>query len=315
MDLTDRELEQQCREDPLDGILVHHRAVDGDGGSAVAAAERICQRRSGSALGRCRVQQNDKGLARSGQLGGNALLRRYVILPVDVADRAVGRDQYADRTVVGDDLLRAQLRRVAEGHLALAPRGTHHALAVFLDIAHRALDDIAHTVDHPHAQSGVVLERNRDGVLGHKLRLGSHDGAPRGALGQLVDGALAQVLVRDVRHHERIHESLDESGFTRADGSHHADIDIPARAALYILINAFWFHVFLPMYSEIIFRMFGFPLELIQLAQTNLAVTPSVSSASCRPRYCRPAGHSPQSRPVGGSRSAWRYPTRCRRCR
>ena len=132
--------------------------------------------------------------------------------------------------MVGDDLLGAYLRRHIEGYLLVEPRCHDHTGLLVFDVAERAGDDIAHAVDEPYIECSAVSEVYADSLLGDELGLGGHNGLACGGLGKLVEGSLTHIFAVYIGYHQRLHEPFYECGFARADGSHHAYVDIAACA-------------------------------------------------------------------------------------
>ena len=141
--------------------------------------------------------------------------------------------------MLGDDPPRARLGRLAHRDLVIEPRRRDHALAPVLGAAYRAVYHESDAVDEPYRELYAALERHLDAVLGHELRLARHDGAARAALGELVAGPRAGVLVVDARDDERLHETLDERGFPRPDGADDPNVDAPSGTACDVLVYAF----------------------------------------------------------------------------
>ena len=109
------------------------------------------------------------------------------------------------------NLARAHLRRRLKGHTLARPRGHYHARFVVLLTAECLGNDIAYAVYHLHKKRSTAVERYLHGFIGNEFRLCRHDGFACGALRHLVLGALAVIIVFDIRYDERLHEFFDKS--------------------------------------------------------------------------------------------------------
>ena len=140
--------------------------------------------------------------------------------------------------MLGNDLTRADFRRLIERDFVVKPRRAHHARFVSLDIAQGTRHDIADAVNHANGEACVVGQLNFDRVFRDKLRLGRHNCPPGRGLGQFVNGTVVHRVVFNVREHQRIHKPFDESGFPGTYRADHADVNVPLRALGNIFINA-----------------------------------------------------------------------------
>ena len=183
------------------------------------------------------VQQHQKRLTDLLQFPDDTFLRLQIVLPGNVCDGTVGGDDDAHGGVVGDDLTGADLRRLGHGDLVVVPRGHHHAGRQIFELAHGAGHHVAHAVDEPHGEGHVILQSDADSLLRHELWLRGHDGAAGAALRQFILRPVAAVRIVDVGQDLRLHEALDEGGFTRPHRAYHPDIDTAARAGRHILID------------------------------------------------------------------------------
>ena len=183
------------------------------------------------------VQHHDEGLADLLQLADDALLGLLIVRARDLRDAPVRRHDDADGRVVGDDLARADLRRLGHGDLVVEPRRHDHARREILKLPHRAGHHIAHAVDQPHGKRRAAVQTDLDGLFGDELRLGGHDGAARAALRQLILRAVAAVGIFDMRDDLRLHETLDKRGFSCPNRTDNADIHAASCPGGHVLIN------------------------------------------------------------------------------
>ena len=146
--------------------------------------------------------------------------------------------------MVGNDLLRPQLRRFAKGHRVLRPWRMYHSGAVPVHVALCPRHQISHAVNHPHAHIRIVPQGNFHRFIRHKFRLCRHDCPSACRLRQLILCTLSCVGIRDIRQNKQIHKTLDKGRFSRPHRPHYADINVSACPLRNILINVECFHGF-----------------------------------------------------------------------
>ena len=140
------------------------------------------------------------------------------------------------------DLLRSHLSRHVERYFRVKPRCDHHSRGFILNVAYGTWDYVAHTVYHSHVEACSALQGDVHSFLRNEFRLGGHDSLACGGLGQFVNGTLLAVVAFNVRYNELLHELFYKGGFSRADRTYHAYIDIAPRPCGNVGVNIV-FHV------------------------------------------------------------------------
>ena len=195
------------------------------------------------------VDQNDIGLADLVQLGKNALLRLAVGFARQIGNRAVGGHNNAHRGVFADDPPGAGFGGKVKGNLLVKPRAFDQTRGFVFLVAQSPLHHIAHAVDQPCAEFHPVRKLHRHGFFGDEFRLGGHNGAPGGRLGQFVLRAGAAGFVLDMRQQHKLRKALDKAAFAGAHRTDDPQIDIPACALGDILVELFLCHRPFLLYS------------------------------------------------------------------
>ena len=183
-----------------------------------------------------RIQQHNIGFA--GFLYGlHALRFRFrIVFPRDIGNRAVRQNHDPDGGMVLDHLACSDLRRPLERNLLLVPRCADHARFAFFLRPDRAGHQKAHAVYEPHAGGHRFVQTDLDRFIRNKLRLCRHDRFARSALRQFVDQAISCRFVFNIRYHQKLGKTFDESGFSGSHGTDHAEIDIPLRPFQHISV-------------------------------------------------------------------------------
>ena len=136
-----------------------------------------------------------------------------------------------------DDLPGANLRRLGHGDLVVEPRCHDHAGRQIFKLSHGAGNQVPYAVHQPDAELCSTGQFDMGGLLGYEFRLGSHDGAARAALWQLVGGSIPAKAIFHPGQHLGLHETLDKGRLAGAHRPHYADIDVAVRSLGYALIN------------------------------------------------------------------------------
>ena len=195
------------------------------------------------------VQQDDIGLSDGVQLGKDAALRLQISLPRQVGNRAVRCDNEPDRGMLPDDAACAGLGCQIERHLVVEPGAFDKARRFVFLMAQRAVHHVAHTVDEPCPEAAAARKLDPNRLLGDKLRFGGHDGAPGSGLGQLIMGTGPACFVFDAGQQHKLCKALDEGAFAAAHRPHNTEVDVPAGALGYVLVDLFLCHGCTLLYS------------------------------------------------------------------
>ena len=91
----------------------------------------------------------------------------------------------------------------------------------------RAAEKFFDRIHKTDAHARAVVEGNAYRFVRDEFRLGGHDGLSRRRLGKLVFGSLVVVFILNDGQNGAFHKLLDEGGFSRSDGTHDADINVP----------------------------------------------------------------------------------------
>ena len=176
--LLQREAHQHLPQNSRDVLLIQLQAVHRRHRHPIAflqlGPQGLCRR----AFWALAVQHHHKWLIDGLQFPHHPGLGFLVLRPGDLRNAAVGGDHQPYGGMLIDDLAGTHLRRHVEGDLLIVPGGHHHAGLLVFNVAQRTGHNIPHTVDHPHPQADVPLQRDADRFLRNEFRFGGHNGAP-----------------------------------------------------------------------------------------------------------------------------------------
>ena len=246
-DLRHGEFLQDRGKDTGDVLFFQLLAVHGHHADPVFLRQLPCRAGGRFGVRFFAVQKHDKRLSQLFQLMDGLLLRRYVRFPGDFPERAVGRHNDADRRMVGDDLLCAQLCRLGERDFVIEPGRLYQTLLVVFDVAGCAFYHIADAVDQAYLGLQAVLQPYDSRFLGHKLGLRGHDRLAGRTLRQLIPRALHAVNVLHIRQNHQIDEALYKRRFSCAHRPHDSDIDFAAAPDFNVFVYMIWFHKKTPL--------------------------------------------------------------------
>ena len=241
-DFSNRELIQKPLQNAVQRFGSHCYAVDGHDRPLVGILQLGGQLVGGITVRVSTVQQNDVGLTDGLQFGDDAALGLAVVFPRQVGHAAVGGDNDAHGCMLTDNAPCAGLGRQVKGHLVVKPGAFHQAGGVLFLMAEGTVHHVAHAVDKPCPEAAAAGKLDIDCLLRDELRLGGHDGAACGALGQFIVGAGTLGFVLDMRQQKQLGEALDKGAFACAHRPHHANINIAAGPARDILVDLFLRH-------------------------------------------------------------------------
>ena len=241
-DLLHLEFIEDALQNLADGGPIQIQAADRNHRMAVFLLHLLGQLIHIRLMGIHTVEQNHKGFVDFIQLSNNLSLRRPVFFPGNVADGAVGGNDQPDGGMLPDHLAGAGLGRLIKGDLLLKPGAFHHAGLFVLLVAHGSFYHIAHTVDEPGLEAAAALQLDGNSGLRNEFRLGGHDGAPRGGLGQFVPRPVLHRRAGELRQHQLLHEFFDEGTFAGTHRPHHTNVNIAAGAGRDVLVYALGFH-------------------------------------------------------------------------
>ena len=198
----------------MDIFLAH--LIDGqcDDRDVVTFSELLRDHLGGRCLGSGAVHQDDKRLPDALQFLDHFCFRFNVGISWQFTDRAVCRDDDADRRMIADDLLCAHLRCLVERNRLFIPRCAHHPHPIFILVSLRLWNDIADTVHQAHISVESILKSDIGCCVGNEFRFGRHDRLADPGLRQFIDHPCTLIFIFDIGNDRLLHKVLDKCGFS-----------------------------------------------------------------------------------------------------